>query len=295
MGIWAYTIYNKRRIPAPFELGSRAMRIQHVLSIIIGAASLAFASPVAAQMAETCCETQATALAFPELANFSIGNIRAEDPQPAGHQPEAAPVSEASGNAVALEGSVTVADGRIFQDQRLDFSSDPVTELSVNATYRGWTLGIWHAESLIGKKSDRETDFTLSRTILEASGFSVSGQIGVYIIPGLDPVYEAKVTVAHRVGARCEAALSAEIMRDGFVDEVLRGQLSCSREVAPRLTIDATPSISLSNFGGGVSFGGEAGISYQLSDDLALRAFYQGYTSGIGSGHRGVVTFSFSL
>ena len=215
------------------------------------------------------------------------------EPRPAGHQAPPSEEPEEPTSNVSFDASITVADGRIFQDQRLVLSHDPVTEISANLTVGDVTFGLWHAESLVGRRDDRETDLTASMPLGDVGDVSVSGQVGVYFIPGFDPVYEAKLTLSRDLGHGCGADLSAEIMRDGFVDEVLRGQVSCELQISERVSVDLTPSVSLSDYGGGFSFGGEAGLSYRLTNHLGIRGFVEGFTSSIGSGHRFGVTLTF--
>lgn len=240
----------------------------------------AFATPAAAQVLEPCCTTPPIA-----TVNFNLADIDQDRPAGSDATPQAASQAPGAASRIEVSGNVTLATGRVFQDQRFVLSEDLVVEASINLAYDGWNLNLWHVESATGRRSrlNRETDVTLSRS-WSAGGVSITGQVGVYFIPDISTVYEAKFTLGHPIGRSCQADLSVEIMRGGFEDEVLRGQVRCSREIAPRVTADITPSVSLSNFGGGFSFGGDIGVSYRLNDNLSFRGYAKGYTSGVGSG-----------
>jgi hypothetical protein len=166
--------------------------------------------------------------------------------------------------------------GRDFADQGFSLTRDPVAEFGVTACSGAWCVDLWRAESLTGNVADHETDLAVMRTDTFGE-FTVETKVAFFELDGPE-VWDAKLTISHPLGERCEASASYEVMWAGFNDHVTRGELACSSPTPVEgLSVDGSLAVAYSTWSGSATPSYQLGVGYELRPGLSASLYLKGY------------------
>lgn len=211
---------------------------------------------------------------------FAATPVLAQEVSPEGNVLAVAPACCLEGTSAEDNVSVTVyadiVSGRDFPDQGFSLTGEPVTEFGITACSGAWCVDLWRAESLSGNVADHETDLAIFRTDT-IGGFTVETKVAFFELEGPE-VWDAKLTVSHPIGERCEASASYEVMWAGFNDHVTKGELSCSFPTSvERLTVDVSGAVAYSTWASSVTPMYQLGLGYELRPGLTASFYLKGY------------------
>lgn len=176
---------------------------------------------------------------------------------------------------IAVSIQVDVANGRIFQDQEFVLTRRPVVEANLNiALPSGYYGNLWHAQSLVGRHQDYETDFGLGK-ISKISKTTVTTEVTYFEFTGKDD-WQGYVDVQRPLSKSCTGSLRATVLRGSLNDEIYRAQATCTRG-----QLDVTVALAHERTFG--ADGVEYSVGYKLFKNLPFRVFAKGYAGSLGA------------
>lgn len=182
---------------------------------------------------------------------------------------------EPTHEGVSLSVSTSIESGRIFQDQAFNLTDRPVGVVDFTFTHEptGVFIDFWAANN--GHSEDREED-----VIVGITRGPVTLQVGWYELPGPE-VWDFKLAVSVPLTDRVTFSGYAEVMRGGFVDEIVHGDLTYAGSFGNRWNYDLSAGMSYATSTATTSVTYEAGVSYGFENGATVRAFVKGYTASI--------------
>lgn len=227
--------------------------------------------------------------------NFSLTSIEGSQPvpdtccqRPVGNDESPAPVAASVAAAPELYVSVGSESRSLFTDQAFTASNRPTAVFDTTLSYQGWSVDVWRRQPLTDHQCDRETDWSLFRHDTLGS-VEVEGKLAYIAICGRNAV-DARLRLKHALGNGFALTVGGELIRQGFVDNVARAELSYSRDVGHGWTIAPNVIVAYSTFNHGVSVAGELHASHSVARRWTLDVLVKGYTS-----HRRDLAVGFNL
>jgi len=179
----------------------------------------------------------------------------------------------------AVSGSigVSISSEWLYTDQaynQTEGADDLFTSVDASLCRYSTCVSAWYGEA--GPVS--ELDLTISQGF-ETNGFTVGVQGGIFIVDGPE-IWEAKVSVSRPfLCDSCRVSASYEVMRGGFLEDVLKAELSDEGALSKDISYDVTVGISHSRWADGFAVPFEAGISRSVLENVSARLFVKGYLS----------------
>lgn len=180
----------------------------------------------------------------------------------------------------AFSGSVgaSISSEWLYTDQafnQTEHTDAPFTTVDVTLCHRSTCLSGWYGEA----EDVNEFDLTLSQGGIEAGGFTFNVQGGIYIVDGPE-IWETKITTSRPfLCDSCRVSASYEAMRGGFIEDVLKAELSYEGSLSENISFDASAGIAHSRWVDGFTVPFEAGISTEVLENVSARLFVKGYLS----------------
>ena len=145
---------------------------------------------------------------------------------PTEQMPVAVP-QQVSDFTVASSGQI--ASGRIFKEQQINLTTEPVAEIDFSVTHNKTGLYgyVWVAESLVGRPQDRERDFQFGKdTPLNPSGDVIyRAEIAYFEFEGPDE-YRLRNRLTYPIGKKLTGTATFDVMRGQLDTEVLNTGIS---------------------------------------------------------------------
>ena len=248
------------------------MRIHTILFI---SASFALTVPVTAQAQSA--PMQATVLDV----DYSIAPL---PEKPVGSDDRPVAPSCCSKPGPQLNMSADVESKALFTDQAFTATDRPTAVTDVNITVDGWMLDIWHRQPLTSHRCDRETDYGIFKTFTVAKETEVEAKAAYIAVCGRDAV-TTRLRVTRGLGNGFAAQAGVERIRGGFVDNVVRAQLSYHRDLdtGKRWSLDASTTVAHSDYGKGFTLAGSATLSRRFASGWTFETYGTAFTGHLGT------------
>lgn len=166
----------------------------------------------------------------------------------------------------------------LYVDQGFNQTEDtdaPFSTVDATLCHRSTCLSAWYGEA----EDANELDLTLSQGGIEAGGFTIDVQGGIFIVDGPE-IWEAKISASRPfLCDSCRVSASYEVMRGGFIEDVLKVELTDEGELSENIGYDVAVGIAHSRWADGFAVPFEAGLSTEILENVSGRLFVKGYLS----------------
>lgn len=186
---------------------------------------------------------------------------------------------EAGGPRFEVGGGV--ASGFLYPDQATVFSERTTTTFDATVCSNGWCGTIWTAQT--GERETSETDLIVSRHF-DTGPLNISLEGGYYLFSGED-IWSGMASATLPVSDSLSVTASYEVMGGGFDTNVVKLAGNYEHSFTDRVAGDIEVAVSHDTSIDTQVVSYEAGLSYALTDELALRGYLQGFESRIGNGY----------
>lgn len=186
---------------------------------------------------------------------------------------------EASGPSFEVGGGV--ASGFLYPDQATVFSERTTTTFDATVCSGGWCGTIWTAQT--GESETSETDLIVSREF-DTGPVTIGLQGGYYLVAGED-IWSGTASATLPVSDSLSVTASYEVMGGGYETNVAKLAGNYEHSFTDRVAGDIEVAISHDTSIDTQVWSYEVGVSYALTEELAVRGYLQGFESPIGDGY----------
>lgn len=186
---------------------------------------------------------------------------------------------EASGRSFEVGGGV--ASGFLYPDQASVFSERTTATFDATVCSDGWCGTIWTAQT--GESETSETDLIVSREF-DTGPVTFNLQGGYYLVAGED-IWSGIASATLPVSGAVSVTASYEVLDGGFESRVAKLASNYEHSFSNRVNGDIEVAISHDTSIDARVLSYEAGLSYALTEKLAVRAYLQGFESEASNGH----------
>lgn len=193
----------------------------------------------------------------------------------------AAPAFAQEANGPSFEVGGGVASGFLYPDQATVFSERTTMMFDATVCSDGWCGTIWTAQT--GESETSETDLIVSREF-DTGPVTIGLEGGYYLVAGED-IWSGIASATLPVSDSLSVTASYEVMGGGYETTVTKLAGNYEHSFTDRVSGDIEVAISHDTSIDTEVLSYEAGVSYALTEQLAVRGYLQGFESPVGDGY----------